>query len=620
MGGGSGGGCGRWCTAGWGCRCRVAGALPAALHLGHRGMGYGGRGSGHRGGLAVTAEAGGRRRGGRDGGLPGGAVTFLFTDIEGSTRLVKALRDRYAQVLADHQRLIRAAITEHDGHEVDTQGDAFFAAFASAKQAVLCALAIQLGLAAHPWPADGRVRVRIGIHTGHAVPAGGRYTGLAVHRAARIAATARGGQVLVSQATQSIIADEEEDDPEFTLADLGEQKLKDLDRPVRLFQLTAPGLDDPSPELPGPAAAASAPVRGARWRRLVGADSRKRLLAVGGAVVLAVSVLVAVAARGGPHFVAAANTVGVIDTGQPGLSAVVTGVGRPSGVAAGAGAVWVTDSANDLLSRINPATHAVVDQIPVGRGPSGVAFGGGQVWVANQLDGTVSEVNPGGGWQVSLAIPVGIGPGAVAFGFGSVWVANVTSDSLSRIDAATGKVVATIGLGSSPAGVAVGAGSVWVAAQETGELLRVDPAGDRVVQTIPAGQSPDGVAVGAAQCGWPTPAAPLRVLIREPAMNGRSTWVGRPPGSPTPTARSGSPTAWPGALTGSTHDRARCSSSALGTSRPTWPPSATGCGPQCCPRSPATTAARSPLSTPSHLTWARQPTRRSRITCGHGGC
>jgi class 3 adenylate cyclase len=174
-------------------------------------------------------------------GLPGGAVTFLFTDIEGSTRLVKALRDRYAQVLADHQRLVRAAIAGHDGHEVDTQGDAFFAAFASAKQAVLCALAIQVGLAGHAWPADGRVRVRIGIHTGNAVPGGGRYTGLAVHRAARICATARGGQVLVSQATQSIIADEEEDDPRFTLADLGEQKLKDLDRPVRLFQLTAPG-------------------------------------------------------------------------------------------------------------------------------------------------------------------------------------------------------------------------------------------------------------------------------------------------------------------------------------------------------------------------------------------
>ena len=178
-------------------------------------------------------------------GLPGGAVTFLFTDIEGSTRLVKALRERYPQILADHRRLIRAAIAAHDGHEVDTQGDAFFVAFAGAKQAVLCAVAIQRALAAHGWQADGRVRVRIGVHTGHAVPSGGMYTGLAVHRAARICAAACGGEVLVSQATQSIIADEEENDPGFALVDLGERRLKDLDRPVRLFQVAAPGLDAP---------------------------------------------------------------------------------------------------------------------------------------------------------------------------------------------------------------------------------------------------------------------------------------------------------------------------------------------------------------------------------------
>jgi len=178
----------------------------------------------------------------RVSGLPSGAVTFLFTDIEGSTRLVKALRERYAQVLAEHRRLVRAAIAGQAGYEVDTQGDAFFAAFAGAKQAVLCALEIQRALAAHQWPAGAPVRVRVGIHTGHAVPAGGAYTGLAVHRAARICAAAAGGQVLVSQATQTIIEDEEEE-PGFTLVDLGERTLKDLDRPVRLFELAAPGLE-----------------------------------------------------------------------------------------------------------------------------------------------------------------------------------------------------------------------------------------------------------------------------------------------------------------------------------------------------------------------------------------
>ena len=179
-------------------------------------------------------------------GLPAGVVTFLFTDIEGSTRLVKALRERYPQVLAEHRRLVRAAIAAYHGAEVDTQGDAFFAAFGGATQAVLCALDIQRALAAHAWPGGAPVRVRIGVHTGQAVPAGEAYTGLAVHRAARICAVADGGQVLVSQATQTLIEDEEEGEIGFTLVDVGEYRLKDLDRPVRLFQLAAAGLEAPS--------------------------------------------------------------------------------------------------------------------------------------------------------------------------------------------------------------------------------------------------------------------------------------------------------------------------------------------------------------------------------------
>ena len=194
--------------------------------------------------------------------LPGGAVTFVFTDIEGSTRLVKALRDRYAQVLAGHRRLVRAAIAAHDGHEVDTQGDTFFAAFASARQAVLCALAVQRSLAGADWPGGAQVRVRIGVHTGQATPAGGGYTGLAVHRAARICAAAAGGQVLVSQPTRDLIEDEEEGPGlGFALIDGGEHRLKDLDRPVRLFQLAAAGLE-PTPPRAGQLAAGGSAAGG----------------------------------------------------------------------------------------------------------------------------------------------------------------------------------------------------------------------------------------------------------------------------------------------------------------------------------------------------------------------
>jgi class 3 adenylate cyclase/tetratricopeptide (TPR) repeat protein len=214
-------------------------------------------------------------------GLPSGAVTFLFSDIEGSTRLVKALRERYAQVLADHRHLVRAAIASHAGHEVDTQGDAFFVAFASAKQAVLCALAVQRALAGHEWPSGLSVRVRMGIHTGQATPVEGVYTGLAVHRAARICAAARGGQVLISQATQTLIEDEEEE-LGFALAELGERRLKDLDRPVRLFELAVPeavpGPPSPEPVYPPPPAPALPLIvgRAAELRVMSGAYAQVR--------------------------------------------------------------------------------------------------------------------------------------------------------------------------------------------------------------------------------------------------------------------------------------------------------------------------------------------------------
>jgi class 3 adenylate cyclase len=175
-------------------------------------------------------------------GLPGGVVTFLFGDIEGSTGLVKALRERYAQVLAEYRRLVRAAVAAHGGQEVDTAGDGFFVAFGGATRAVVCALDVQRALAAYRWPGGAAVRVRIGVHTGQAVLAGGGYTGVAVHRAARICAVACGGQVLVSHATQAAVEDQEEE-LGFTLVDAGEYRLTGLDRPVRLFALAAPGLD-----------------------------------------------------------------------------------------------------------------------------------------------------------------------------------------------------------------------------------------------------------------------------------------------------------------------------------------------------------------------------------------
>jgi class 3 adenylate cyclase len=139
--------------------------------------------------------------------LPTGTVTFLFTDIEGSTRLLHALGDGYAGVLTDHRRLLREAFGRHDGVEVDTQGDSFFVAFADARCAVAAAVDAQTALARHAWPRGTEVRVRMGVHTGEPLASDGHYVGVDVHRGARIAAAAHGGQTLVSERTGEIVAD-----------------------------------------------------------------------------------------------------------------------------------------------------------------------------------------------------------------------------------------------------------------------------------------------------------------------------------------------------------------------------------------------------------------------------
>jgi predicted ATPase/class 3 adenylate cyclase len=172
--------------------------------------------------------------------LPSGTVTLLFSDIEGSTRLLEQLGQRYADVLDEHRRLIRGAIAGHGGQEVRTEGDAFFVAFARAGDAVSAAVAAQRGLAGFKWPQGLAVRVRIGVHTGEPRVVGGDYVGIDVHGAARICAAAHGGQVVVSEATQKLLASEPVDG--VHLQDLGEHRLKDLSRPMRLYQVAADGL------------------------------------------------------------------------------------------------------------------------------------------------------------------------------------------------------------------------------------------------------------------------------------------------------------------------------------------------------------------------------------------
>jgi WD40 repeat protein/class 3 adenylate cyclase len=177
--------------------------------------------------------------------LPSGTLTFLFSDIEGSTRLLRQLRDRYAEVLSAHRTLMRGAFAEFGGEEMGTEGDAFFVAFRRASDAIGAAASAQRSLAAHEWPDSQALRVRMGLNTGEPGVEEEGYFGLGLHLTARICSAAHGGQVLVSQSTRSVCSEVEL--PGVELRDMGEHLLKDFDHPEQLFQLVIEGLPNDFP-------------------------------------------------------------------------------------------------------------------------------------------------------------------------------------------------------------------------------------------------------------------------------------------------------------------------------------------------------------------------------------
>ena len=190
--------------------------------------------------------------------LPSNTVTFLFTDMEGSTRLAGRLGNRWPEVLETHHRLLRDAFADHQGHETGNQGDAFFVVFARGDLAIAAAVAGQRALAAEPWPDGDPVRVRMGLHTATATVRDDQYVGIDVHRAARICAAGHGGQILVSSATRELVAAALPHD--VGLRDLGEHGLKDLDAPEHLFEATIADLPEDFPPLRSAAPAAAAAV------------------------------------------------------------------------------------------------------------------------------------------------------------------------------------------------------------------------------------------------------------------------------------------------------------------------------------------------------------------------
>ncbi len=179
--------------------------------------------------------------------LPTGTVTFLFSDIEGSTRLATEHAEAWPAILERHRELLRAAFEAAGGVEAGTEGDSFFVVFPGAPHAVTAAVDAQRALAAEPWELGTEVRVRMGVHTGEANFTAGTYAGLDVHRASRVASVAHGGQVLLSGATRALVEGALPDG--VSLRDLGAHQLKDLDQPEHLWQLVIGGLQDTFPAI-----------------------------------------------------------------------------------------------------------------------------------------------------------------------------------------------------------------------------------------------------------------------------------------------------------------------------------------------------------------------------------
>ena len=175
--------------------------------------------------------------------LPTGTVTFLFTDLEWSTELAHRLEDEWHGVLVEHRHLVRAAVNDTNGSEIDCRGDEFFVAFDDARAAAEAAVVAQRSMAEHHWPEDTELRVRMGMHTGQAIFADQDYLGIDVHRAARICFAGHGGQILMSEATQTLLPDDLE------RRDLGSYRLRGIPGPERIYQLLAPGLADDFPDL-----------------------------------------------------------------------------------------------------------------------------------------------------------------------------------------------------------------------------------------------------------------------------------------------------------------------------------------------------------------------------------
>ena len=463
--------------------------------------------------------------------LPRGTVSLLFTDLEGSTQLQRRLGDDYQRVVESHRLLLEEAIAAHGGTVVDRQTESFFAVFSRARDAVRAAVQAQQALADHVWPEGAAPKVRMGIHAGEPELAGDRYVGLAVSRAARISAAGHGGQILLSSAARSLLAD----DDRMTLKPLGSYRLKDFSAPEPIYQVVVDGAPAKFPPL-----------------RAEGRSSRRRwfLVAAAAALVVAGAVaggVIALSSGGSGSVKVGPTALAVVD---PKSNKVVDAIElgfKSNLIAAGEGYVWVLNKDGGTIARIDPHTHrARTFGITGGGGavPFGLAVGKGAVWVAvvnvNERQNVLEfgpdvldrrRTIPYGGqtqspilfrlrglalggasvWAIDSAVNgvwrvdprkekliEGLEMLSLAAGDGAVWVAG--SSSVTRIDAATGTQVGPQPLGSQAftetASIEYGGNAVWFAAGSGKTLFELDPQSLATKGTFEVGSGPSGISYG----------------------------------------------------------------------------------------------------------------------------
>jgi len=469
-------------------------------------------------GLAMPAPPLLHRGGGRQRLL----TTVLFTDIVGSTERAAQLGDRgWKELVARHHAIVRQELRTFHGRELDTAGDSFFAIFERPAQAIECATAIIDGLR----PLD--LRIRAAIHMGEVEVMGDKVGGITVHVASRALALAGPDEILVTRTVREVAAG-----ADVTFSDRGVHEFKGVPeewdiyavewrrRELATAGVAEAGAEGPARRRPGRQAVVVAALLGAgllavaAWALVGRGASTPPLVPVPDSAIhvdagsLEIADVVPVGAD--PTGIAIdAGTAWVISLGDTTLTGIPVGggsptnrglPGKPTGIAAGDGSVWITfgysaaGAAGGLLLEVSEETRQTLQQITVDAGANAVALDGRSVWLTNDVQNTLTRIDPG--TQAATAVTVGEAPIALAIGDGSIWVANAVSRTIWRLDAATMTKTAEVSLTDAPTAVALGFGRLWVTSYVGNSVVVIDAASNGRVATIPLDQGPRGIAAG----------------------------------------------------------------------------------------------------------------------------